>query len=80
MGVDEQPCLTLDDLLSYKDFGDLCKIDIDVAWSVNLTDADLLDLVSTLPQLEELIINNHWGWKMGSHVGGIMLHRLVQLL
>ena len=74
-----RPCLTLHDLLPYKDFGNLRKIGIDVAWSVNLSDADILDLVSTSPELEELSINDHWGWKMEGE-GGITLSGLVQLL
>jgi len=81
-GLDKQtrPLLTFDDLLPYKDFGNLRRIYINLALSVNLTDADLLDLVSTSPQLEELSINRFRGWKMGGDGGGITLSGLVQLL
>lgn len=42
------------------DFNNLRKIDANVAWFVKLTDANLLDLVSTSPQLEETSIDPNW--------------------
>jgi hypothetical protein len=69
--------LTLDVILSCTAFGNLRGIHINLKWSVNLTDADLLDLVSASPRIEHLIINDIWGWRTD---GGITLSGLLRLL
>ena len=73
---------TLGDILSFDDlrpmmaFRNLCLIDIDVFWNVDLTGDGLLELTSTWSYLEHLCINEYWGWG----ADGITLDGLVQLL
>ena len=74
-----RPQLMLDSL-PFKTFGGLYTIHINFPWSVKLTDADLIDLVSTSPFLEGLVINNAWGWRMDDDDDGITLTGLVRLL
>lgn len=69
--------LTLDDIRPCMTFGQLRRIDINIASTVNLTDADLLELASACHHLERLAINEEWGWKT---TGGVTLSGLLQLL
>ena len=72
-----QDRLTLDDVGPCMAFVNLCHIHINLPWSVDLTDSDLLALVSTWPHIHTLLINDTWGWRT---TGGITLHGLLQLL
>ena len=69
--------LTLDDIGPCMAFSNLLHLNINLPWSVDLTDSDLLALVSTWPHVHTLLINNEWGWRT---TGGITLHGLLQLL
>ena len=69
--------LTLDIILPCTVFDNLRGIHINLKWSVRLTDAELLDLVSASPRIEHLIINDMWGWRTD---GGITLTGLLRLL
>ena len=71
--------LTLDDIIPCMAFHQLRRIDINIASTVNLTDDDLLGLASAWPHLECLLINEEWGWKIGTG-GGITPDGLLQLL
>lgn len=55
----------------------LLHVHINLQWSVDLTDSDLLALVSTWPHIHTLLINDKWGWRT---TGGITLQGLLQLL
>lgn len=71
--------LTLDDMRPCMVFDQLRRMDINIAFSVNLMDDDLLSLASACPHLEHLLINEEWGWKLDT-VGGITPDGLFQLL
>ncbi|KAF8550892.1 hypothetical protein OG21DRAFT_1487398 [Imleria badia] len=68
--------LTLDDMRPCITFGQLRRIDINIASTVNVTNNDLLELASACPHLEYLLINEEWGWKTAS---GITPDGLLQL-
>lgn len=70
--------LTFEDIRPCMSFDRLRRMDINIAWTVHLTDDDLLELASTLPQLEHLLINEEWGW--GGTEGGVTPNGLLQLL
>ncbi|KAF8434278.1 hypothetical protein L210DRAFT_3313508, partial [Boletus edulis BED1] len=65
---DLQPCLA---------FSNLWLMKISVGWNVDLTDEDLLKLVSAWPCLEDLAINMGWGWNTPA---GITPNGLLRLL
>lgn len=69
--------LTLEDILPCMSFDHLRRIDINTAWTVNLTDNDLLELASAWPHLEHLLINEEWGW--GTE-GGVTPNGLLLVL
>lgn len=69
--------LTLDDLHPSMAFINLRDVHVNLEWSVDLTDSDLLVLASEWPHLHTLVINEHWGWRT---TGGITFQGLVQLL
>ncbi|KAF8124959.1 hypothetical protein EV363DRAFT_1177295 [Boletus edulis] len=69
--------LGLEDLQLYVPFSNLRRIQLDIEGKVDLTDSELLTLVSTWPCLEELRINKEWGWNT---LGGITPNGLLQLL
>ena len=69
--------LTLDDLRPCMAFRNLRALHINLEWSIDLTDADLLALVSAWPNIQHLVINDRWGWRT-TH--GITLNGLVQIL
>ncbi|KAF8124928.1 hypothetical protein EV363DRAFT_1419465 [Boletus edulis] len=73
----DRPVLGLEDLQLYVPFSNLRHIQLDIEWKVDLTDSELLTLVSTWPCLEELSINTEWGWNTP---GGITPNGLLQLL
>ena len=73
----EGPLLSLEDLRPCKTFSNLRCINFSVQWNIGLTDNDLLTLTSAWPQLEELYINEHWGWNT---LGGITPNGLLRLL
>ena len=52
----------------------------DLPWSVELTDADLLDLVYESSDLFELTINEDWAWRLDDGSDGITLDGVVELL
>jgi len=69
--------LNFDDIRPCMAFSNLRAIHINLEWSVDLTDGDLLKLVSAWPNIEHLVINDHWGWRT---TNGITLDGLVQIL
>lgn len=70
--------LTLDDVRPCMAFVNIRSIHINLPrWSIELTDSDLLELVSAWPHIHTLCINDEWGWRT---TGGITLHGLSQLL
>ena len=69
--------LGLEDLRPCMALSNLRRINLNVKWSIGLTDCDLLTLVSAWPHLEKLYINEHWGWNTP---GGITPNGLLQLL
>ncbi|KAF8414787.1 hypothetical protein L210DRAFT_2863919 [Boletus edulis BED1] len=73
----DRPVLGLEDLRLYVPFSNLRCIQLDIEWKIDLTDSELLTLVSTWPCLEELRINTNWGWNT---LGGITPNGLLQLL
>ncbi|KAF8441660.1 hypothetical protein L210DRAFT_3644914 [Boletus edulis BED1] len=73
----DRPVLGLEDLRLYVPFSNLHSIRLDIEWKIDLTDSELLMLVSTWPCLEELSINREWGWNT---FGGITPNGLLQLL
>ncbi|KAF8441649.1 hypothetical protein L210DRAFT_3537794 [Boletus edulis BED1] len=73
----DRPVLGLEDLRLYVPFSNLRWIQLDIEWKIDLTDSELLTLVSTWPCLEELSINTEWGWNT---LGGITPNGLLQLL
>lgn len=76
--VDPDYQLTLDNVRPCTTFVNLRALDINLAlWSVELTDNDMLVLVSAWPHLQYLGINDQWGWRTA---GGITLRGLSQLL
>lgn len=77
-GEDVHPELTLEDLRPWTAFSGLRNIYVNLDWHVDLTDTDLLELVS--PRMEEVIINYALGWGTRINDGGITLSGLVQLL
>ncbi|KAF8441707.1 hypothetical protein L210DRAFT_439860 [Boletus edulis BED1] len=74
----DRPVLGLEDLRLFVPFSNLRHIQLDIEWKVDLTDSELLTLVSTWPCLEELSINTEWGWN--TLQGGITPNGLLQLL
>lgn len=69
--------LTVDDLRPSMALRNLRRIDLNLGWNVALTDSDLLELASSWPHLEHLLINEEWGWQSS---GGITPNGLVRLL
>ncbi|KAF8555282.1 hypothetical protein OG21DRAFT_1483956 [Imleria badia] len=65
---DLQPCMA---------FSHLRRINLNLAWEVDLMDNDLLALASAWPHSEHLSINDEWGWNT---LGGITPNGLLQLL
>ena len=65
---DLRPCMA---------FTSLRHVDLNIGWGVGLTDNELLALASAWPYLQDLAINQEWGWNTRS---GITLRGLVQLL
>ena len=72
-----RPVLGLEDLRPCMAFSHLRHLQLDINWSVGLTDSDLLTLTSAWPHLTHLVINDYWGW---STPGGITPNGLAQLL
>jgi hypothetical protein len=60
-------------------FRNLHVININVFWSVGLTDDELLEFALAWSYLEHLCINKYWGWGT-QMVDGITLDGLVWLL
>ncbi|KAF8441667.1 hypothetical protein L210DRAFT_3537868 [Boletus edulis BED1] len=73
----DKPVLGLEDLQLYVPFSNLRRVQLDIEWKIDLTDSELLTLVSRWPCLEELRINTIWGWNT---LGGITPNGLLQLL
>ncbi|KAF8414785.1 hypothetical protein L210DRAFT_3658472 [Boletus edulis BED1] len=73
----DRPVLGLEDLRLYVPFSNLRRIQLAMEGKVDLTDSELLTLVSTWPCLKELSINTVWGWNT---LGGITPNGLLQLL
>ena len=71
MFEDLQPCMV---------FRNLRNVELDIAWNVGLTDFQVLTLASAWPKLEDLKINEQWGWGWNSRAGGITPGGLIQLL
>ena len=69
--------LTADDLRPIMALRNLRCIDLNLGWNVDLTDTDLLELMSAWPHLGHLLINEVWGWQTFS---GITPDGLVHLL
>lgn len=69
--------LSLEDIQPCMSFGYLRRLDINTAWTVNLTDNDVLYLASAWPHLEYLMINEEWGWRTE---GGVTPGGLLRLL
>lgn len=69
--------LFADDLMPSTALRNLRHLDLNLGWSVGLTDRQLLDLASAWPHLEHLLINEEWGWQTA---GGITPDGLVRLL
>lgn len=69
--------LELDDIRPCMAFSNLRAVHINVEWSIDLTDNDLLDLVSTWPNIEHILINDQWGWRTAH---GISVDGLLQVL
>lgn len=70
--------LTLDDIRPCMALVNLSHVHINLpGWSVDLTDSDLLALVSTWPHIRTLRLNDEWGWRATL---GITLYGLSQLL
>lgn len=69
--------LTLDDLRACMTLVNLRHVNINIRWSVDLTDDDLLALVSTWSHIHTLHINEDWGWRTSR---GITLQGLLKLL
>lgn len=69
--------LGLEDLQPCMAFGNLQRIRLDVQWRVDLTDSELLTLASAWPRLEDIYINDQWGWNT---LGGITPNGLLQFL
>ncbi|KAG9316176.1 hypothetical protein JVU11DRAFT_2197 [Chiua virens] len=70
--------LALDDLSPCMMFTNLRHMKINLQWSVDMTDSDLLALASAWPYIQTLSINDKWGWRTTG--GGITLHGFSQLL
>ena len=70
--------LGLDDLGPSMAFVHLRHIHINLQWSVDLTDSDVLALASKWPHVRSLVINDRWGWR--TTTGGITFRGLAQLL
>lgn len=76
--ADDRLCLRLDDVRACTAFGSLRAVHVNLAWScVDLTDADVLSLVSAWPLLEHLVINDRWGWR---NPRGITLQGLAEMV
>ena len=73
----ETPLLGSKDLQPCLQFSNLRRLCLNIEWNVGLTDDGVLELVSKCPRLEDLRINEHWGWNSR---GGITPGGLVQLL
>ena len=71
------PVLAAGDLRSSMALGNLRHLILNLRWNVCLTDSDLLTLASAWPYLEQLFINDDWGWQTS---GGITPDGLVCLL
>jgi len=71
----EPVTLGLDDVLPFAAFN-LTHMRIELDWSVDLKDTDLLRLASDCPRIESLSINHHFGWRSA----GITPACLVQVL
>ncbi|KAF8550691.1 hypothetical protein OG21DRAFT_1487585 [Imleria badia] len=69
--------LGFEDLQPCKVFSNLRRIYLDLGWDVNLSDGEMLTLVSTWPHLEHLFINEECGWNTP---GGITPNGLLRLL
>ena len=74
---DSRTTLGLGDLRPCLAFSNLCVMEINIEWKVDLTDSELLTLASASPRLERLTINEEWGW---CTLGGITPNGLLQLL
>ncbi|KAF8125164.1 hypothetical protein EV363DRAFT_1176649 [Boletus edulis] len=75
---EESPLLSLADLRPCTAFINLHRIHIDIGWDVGLTDNDLLALALSWPNLENLAINEDWGWNTVDD--GITPNGLLQIL
>lgn len=69
--------LDFEDLRPCMVFSNLRVMDLNVECNVDLTNKQVLTLVSAWPKLESLSINDKWGW---NSTGGITPGGLVQLL
>ncbi|KAF8123893.1 hypothetical protein EV363DRAFT_1227965 [Boletus edulis] len=74
----EVPLLSFEDLQPCTAFSNLRLVDVDIGWSVGLTDGDLLTLTMAWPRLEGFSINLYWGWSVESR--GITPSGLLQVL
>ncbi|KAF8123021.1 hypothetical protein EV363DRAFT_1229779 [Boletus edulis] len=73
----DRPVLGFQCLQPFMAFTNLRHIHLDIEWTVDLTDSELLTAVSVWPHLEKLCINVQWGWNT---LGGITPNGLVQLV
>ena len=69
--------LILDDIRPCMEFVNFRHVNINLEWSIDLTDSDLLAMVSAWPHIRSLLINNGWGWRT---TVGITLQGVLQLL
>lgn len=72
--------LTLDGVRPCMGFVNLRSIHINLPrWHIDLTDSDLLALVSTWPRIRTLLLNDQWGWRTTSGITLRGLSRLLQI-
>ena len=75
---DSERCqLTIEDMRPCMSLGQLRRVDINTAWTVNLTDNDLLEMASAWPHLEYLLVDEEWG---SGTEGGVTPTGLLQVL
>ena len=73
----EAPLLASKDLKPCLQFSNLRHLCLNIEWNVGLTDDEVLELASECPRMENLRINEDWGWNLR---GGITPGGLIQLL
>ena len=73
------PLLGLEDLRPCMGFSNLRHLELNIMCNVDLTNDQLLTLASAWPKLEQLLINEEWGWNT-TGASGITPGGLVRLL